>query len=75
MNTTNKKETNPHLHSSPPQQPEIIEFNNLENYEDVNIDEQIINESVLIDPTNLDKTFSYKDCEVNKKLNKNTREN
>jgi hypothetical protein len=32
------------------------------------IDEEIINENVLIDPTQLDKKFSYKDCEINPKL-------
>jgi RNase H-like domain found in reverse transcriptase/Reverse transcriptase (RNA-dependent DNA polymerase)/Integrase zinc binding domain len=36
--------------------------------EEDSIDEQIIRENLLIDPTQLDKKFSYKDCEINPKL-------
>jgi hypothetical protein len=32
------------------------------------VDEEIINENVLIGPTQLDKKFSYKDCKINPKL-------
>ena len=37
------------------------------------IDEQIISEHQLLDPSDLDKTFSHKDCEINPKLLKNLR--
>jgi hypothetical protein len=36
--------------------------------EETSIEDQIINENVLFDPTQLDKKFSYKDCEINPKL-------
>jgi hypothetical protein len=36
------------------------------------IDEEIINENVLIDP-HADKKFSYKDCEINPKLDSKLR--
>ena len=37
------------------------------------IDEQIISEHQLLDPSDLDKRFSYKDCEINPNLSKNLR--
>ena len=51
-------------------QPENIQINNLSISADQydTIDEQIINESLLIDPTNLEQQFSYKDCTINKNL-------
>ena len=33
-----------------------------------NIDEEIISEHILIDPTTLDKKFTHKDCEINPKI-------
>ena len=51
-------------------QPENIQINNLSITADQydTIDEQIINESLLIDPTNLEQQFSYKDCTINQNL-------
>jgi len=38
--------------------------------EEDSIDEKLIQENLLIDPTNLDKTYSYLDCEINDSLPK-----
>jgi Reverse transcriptase (RNA-dependent DNA polymerase) len=39
-----------------------------ESCEEDSLDDQIINENTLFDPTALDKKFSYKDCEINPNL-------
>ena len=42
--------------------------------EEMSIDEQIIAEHQLFDPSDLDQRYSYKDCEVNPNLDPDTRE-
>ncbi len=50
------------------------QVNNAEDNPADTIDEEIIQEHVIIDSTKLSETFSHKDCEINPRLDKETRE-
>jgi hypothetical protein len=49
-------------------EPNATSMHSQESSEEDSLDDQIIDENTLFDPTALDKKFSYKDCEINPNL-------
>jgi dUTPase len=69
VQSTDREDT---LHSLMSEEVPTSEFMNSEDGE--SIDEQIIAEHQLLDPSDLNKTFKYTDCEINPNLNPKIRE-